>query len=181
MLANRLTFQPLLSLANVPLKVLDASRNEITNDDADTPLPDSCALARNLSELDMSGNRLIRIPRSLFGLQALRSVTLARNELSGDLGRGWASLLALEALNLADNRLGALGDVHKAPVLRTLDLGNNCLRSVPPELGLCDCLRSDPARQPAARHPRGNAAKGYAQSASDGCATGYPWTSSSDT
>ena len=31
--------------------------------------------------------------------------------------------------------------MHK-PVLRTLDLGNNCLRSVPPELGLCDCLRS---------------------------------------
>ncbi len=139
---NRLRQPPLLSLANVPLKVLDASRNEITNDDADTPLPDACALARNLSELDLSGNRLLRIPRSLFGLQALRSVTLARNELSGDLGRGWASLLALEALNLADNRLGALGDVHKAPVLRTLDLGNNCLRSVPPELGLCDCLRS---------------------------------------
>ena len=139
---NRLRQPPLLSLANVPLKELDASRNEITNDDADTPLPDACALARNLSELDLSGNRLIRIPRSLFGLQALRSVNLARNELSGDLGRGWASLLALEALNLADNRLGALGDVHKAPVLRTLDLGNNCLRSVPPELGLCDCLRS---------------------------------------
>ena len=98
----------------------------------------------------MSGNRLIRIPRSLFGLQALRSVTLARNELSGDLGRGWASLLAFEALNLADNRLGGLGDVHKAPVLRTLDLGNNCLRSVPPgKLGLRDCLRSlITARQP---------------------------------
>ena len=138
---TRLRQPPLLALANVPLKVLDASRNEITNDDADTPLPEG-ALSRNLSELDLSGNRLIRIPRSLFGLQAVRSVTLARNELSGDLGRGWASLLALEALNLADNRLGALGDVHKAPVLRTLDLGNNCLRSVPPELGLCDCLRS---------------------------------------
>ena len=37
---NRLRQPPLLSLANVPLKVLDASRNEITNDDADTPLPE---------------------------------------------------------------------------------------------------------------------------------------------
>jgi len=138
---NRLRTPPLIGLANVPLKVLNASRNEITNDDQDAALPDG-ALAKSLQELDLSGNRLLRVPRCCLGLHVLRSLSLARNELSGDLGRGWASLLSLETLNLADNRLGAMGDVHKAPALTTLDLGNNCLRSVPPELGLCDCLRS---------------------------------------
>ena len=70
---NRLRQPPLLSLANVPLKVLDASRNEITNDDADTPLPDACALARNLSELDMSGNRLSgTVPTELAALEKLQ-------------------------------------------------------------------------------------------------------------
>ena len=89
----------------------------------------------------MSGNRLLRVPRALFGLQA-RSVTLARNELSGDLGRGWASLLALEALNLADNRLGALGRRAQGARAPNLGLGKQLFEGVPPELGLCDCLRS---------------------------------------
>ena len=51
-------------------------------------------------------------------------------------------LVSLETLDVADNRIGGLGDVHRAPRLRVLDLANNSIRAVPPELGLSPELRT---------------------------------------
>ena len=136
---NKLSALPLAALARVPLKRLDCRENAIDRDeflDAVSPL------GAHLTELDASSNRLRAVPRSVFACVALRSLRLPRNAIAGDLQRGWGALVSLETLDVADNRLTSLGDVHAAPRLRVLDLANNSIRNVPPELGLCPELRT---------------------------------------
>ena len=89
----------------------------------------------------MSGNRLMRIPRSLFGLQAVKCHPGSERTL-GRPGPGLGVSASARALNLADNRLGALGDVHKAPVLRTWTW-KQLSEERPARVRIaCDCLRS---------------------------------------
>ncbi|KAH8097676.1 hypothetical protein JL720_576 [Aureococcus anophagefferens] len=115
---NKLSALPLAALARVPLKRLDCRENAIDRDeflDAVSPL------GAHLTELDASSNRLRAVPRSVFACVALRSLRLPRNAIAGDLQRGWGALVSLETLDVADNRLTSLGDVHAAPRLRVLD------------------------------------------------------------
>lgn len=66
-----------------------------------------------------------------------QTLVLGFNTLSDLSGLPWATLSALENLDLSSNRLRALGDVVLMTWLRRLNLENNEINPVPLELGLC--------------------------------------------
>ncbi|KAG0458477.1 hypothetical protein HPP92_023634 [Vanilla planifolia] len=84
-----------------PLKVLDASGNQLTG-----PIPQSLGLSKNLVALDLSWNRLQgQIPVNFENLKDLRILSVAGNNLSGEIPSGLDQLYSLEMIDLSFNHL----------------------------------------------------------------------------
>jgi len=135
----------------------------LSNHDLAAVPPGLSALA-DLTELDLSGNRLEMIPLALAQLGKLQILNLARNQLAefpaaitaipslrvldlsqnriGVLPPALGSLTELQSLNLAENELAelpaAIGALAK---LQTLDVNNNALVALPPTIGKLAELR----------------------------------------
>jgi Leucine-rich repeat (LRR) protein len=143
------------NLHQLPLKSIVCARNKLSSlilQDTicliDTPL---CS---NLTDLDLSMNKLEWIPDGLFDLNTLRTLNLSKNNIKSlawerdeQTGneRGWRhGLVSLEYLDLSNNRLHDLGYLPLALIgcqsLRTLLLNNNCIYDIPLEIGLLEQL-----------------------------------------
>jgi hypothetical protein len=100
----------------------------------------------NLNWLDLTGNRLVRLPEGLAMMEQLRGLILANNRIT--LSATQRILLAdcwnLEQLSLAHNPLGRSFSVADMPELRVLDLNSTGINRLPdgllnrPELLLAD-------------------------------------------
>ncbi|MBD2449294.1 leucine-rich repeat domain-containing protein [Nostoc sp. FACHB-152] len=95
-----------------------------------------------VTELDLSGKGLTKLPAEIGQLVNLRSLDLSDNQLSslpGEIGQ----LVNLQSLDLSDNQLSSLpGEIGQLVNLQSLDLRGNQLSSLPGEIGQLVNLQS---------------------------------------
>ncbi|XP_056354100.1 leucine-rich repeat-containing protein 40 [Oenanthe melanoleuca] len=100
-------------------------------------------LLQKLTHLDLRNNVLTALPEEMEALKRLHTINLAFNRF-----KVFPSVLyhlpALETILLSNNQVGSIDPVQLKGLdkLGTLDLQNNDLLQVPPELGNCENLRS---------------------------------------
>ncbi|KFO53663.1 Leucine-rich repeat-containing protein 40, partial [Corvus brachyrhynchos] len=100
-------------------------------------------LLHKLTHLDLRNNVLTALPEGMEALKRLHTINLAFNRF-----KVFPSVLyhlpALETILLSNNQVGSIDPVQLKEMdkLGTLDLQNNDLLQVPPELGNCENLRS---------------------------------------
>ncbi|KAF3835630.1 hypothetical protein F7725_028188 [Dissostichus mawsoni] len=103
--------------------------------------PDICKFLQ-LTNIDLRNNQLTDLPSEMKDLTKLRSVTLIYNRFKS-FPQVLYDIVSLETVLLGTNQVNGV-DPHrlmKLINLSTLDLSNNDLLNVPPELGLCSSLR----------------------------------------
>ncbi|XP_022623676.1 leucine-rich repeat-containing protein 40 [Seriola dumerili] len=117
--------------------------------------PDVCKLLQ-LTHIDLRNNQLSDLPPDMKSLTKLRSIILNYNRFKS-IPEVLYQISSLETVLLGNNQVGAVdpGLLMKLVNLSTLDLSNNDLLNVPPELGLCSSLRclsleGNPFRSPRA-------------------------------
>ncbi|XP_072294641.1 leucine-rich repeat-containing protein 40 [Eucyclogobius newberryi] len=100
-----------------------------------------CALLQ-LQHLDLRNNLLCELPAALHNLSRLRSIILNFNRFKS-FPDVLYELSALETVLLGNNQVVSVDAprLQRLVHLSTLDLSNNDLLHVPPELGLCSALR----------------------------------------
>uniref|UniRef100_A0A667WWS0 Leucine-rich repeat protein SHOC-2 n=1 Tax=Myripristis murdjan TaxID=586833 RepID=A0A667WWS0_9TELE len=103
--------------------------------------PDICKLLQ-LTHIDLRNNQLSDLPSGLENLTKLRSVILSYNRFKS-FPDVLYQIVSLETVLLANNQVGSVdpGSLKRMVHLSTLDLSNNDLLNIPPELGLCTSLR----------------------------------------
>uniref|UniRef100_A0A4W3GUE2 Leucine-rich repeat-containing protein 40 n=1 Tax=Callorhinchus milii TaxID=7868 RepID=A0A4W3GUE2_CALMI len=101
-----------------------------------------CALQR-LTHLDLRNNLLASLPVEMKSLQRLQTIILSFNRFK-EFPEVLYHFPALETLLLGNNQVGSIDAPRLASLdrLTTLDLTNNDLLHVPPELGMCGSLRN---------------------------------------
>ncbi|XP_074008320.1 leucine-rich repeat-containing protein 40 [Numenius arquata] len=122
-------------------------------------------LLRKLTHLDLRNNFLTSLPEEMEALTGLQVINLSFNRFKAFPGVLYR-ILALETILLSNNQVGSVDPLQlkRMDRLGTLDLQNNDLLQVPPELGNCESLRTlllegNPFRTPrAAVLARGTAA-----------------------
>ncbi|XP_061593396.1 leucine-rich repeat-containing protein 40 [Cololabis saira] len=104
--------------------------------------PDICKLLQ-LTHIDLRNNQLSDLPAEMKNLSKLSSIILNYNRFKS-FPEVLYEVVSLETVLLGNNQVGGVdpGRLLKLVRLYTLDLSNNDLLSVPPELGLCSSLRS---------------------------------------
>ncbi|KAK7889146.1 hypothetical protein WMY93_024706 [Mugilogobius chulae] len=132
-------------LSSAPSRLLDLSSSLCDVDLGFNKLtscgPEICALLK-LQHLDLRNNLLCELPSELQSLTKLRSIILNYNRF-----KSFPSVLyeiqTLETVLLGNNQVNSVDPSRLQGLVRlsTLDLSNNDLLQVPPELGLCSTLR----------------------------------------
>ncbi|KAM7012999.1 leucine-rich repeat-containing protein 40 [Tautogolabrus adspersus] len=103
--------------------------------------PAICELLQ-LMHIDLGNNQLSDLPPDMKNLTKLRSVTLNFNRFKS-FPEVLYQMVSLETVLLGNNQVGLVDPcgLQKMVHLTTLDLSNNDLLNIPPELGLCTSLR----------------------------------------
>ncbi|MFH4978211.1 hypothetical protein AB6A40_004920 [Gnathostoma spinigerum] len=110
------------------IRTLDLSENKIKE------LPLSIGEFSNLKQLHLASNRLSSLPDEIGLLKALEVFNAASNLLT-DLPLSFAGLRSLKTLNLSDNKFIKLPVVIcHLPSLDTLHLANNFIEELPDEI-----------------------------------------------
>ncbi|XP_037530631.1 leucine-rich repeat-containing protein 40 [Nematolebias whitei] len=106
-----------------------------------TSCSDLCKLLQ-LTHIDLRNNQLSDLPPEIKNLTKLRSVILNYNRFKS-FPQVLYEVLSLETVLLGNNQVCGVdpGRLIKLVHLTTLDLSNNDLLNIPPELGLCTSLR----------------------------------------
>ncbi|CAH1959487.1 unnamed protein product [Acanthoscelides obtectus] len=134
---NKFTIVPegLKILAN-DLTELNLSENQIKE------LPDFLKDFAQLKFLDLSRNMLTGLPDSFTALTSMRELVLSNNRLTS-IPKCISGMVGLEILLLNENCIASIDiDVlQELKRLATLDLTNNSISSVPPQLGNMTQLR----------------------------------------
>ncbi len=116
------------------LESLDMSFNELSR------LP-RIPYMQGVRSMDLSGNALDHIPQELYGATTLRALDLRGNLLTTLRGVQWAKFRSLDELDLGGNQLTDLGSLRGLEGLVSLDLSDNQLKALPPEIGRLKSLR----------------------------------------
>eukprot|EP00064_Thunnus_orientalis_P001086 superscaffoldBa00000067_g1087 len=103
--------------------------------------PDICKLLQ-LTHIDLRNNQLNDLPSEMRNLTKLRSIILNYNRFKS-FPEVLYQIVSLDTVLLGNNQVGVLDPsrLMKLVHLSTLDLSNNDLLNIPPELGLCVSLR----------------------------------------
>uniref|UniRef100_A0A4W6BTM3 Leucine rich repeat containing 40 n=1 Tax=Lates calcarifer TaxID=8187 RepID=A0A4W6BTM3_LATCA len=103
--------------------------------------PDICKLLQ-LIHIDLRNNQLSDLPSEMKNLTKLRSIILSYNRFKS-FPEVLYQIASLETVLLGNNQVGVVDPscLMKLAHLSTLDLSNNDLLNIPPELGLCSSLR----------------------------------------
>ncbi len=119
------------------LTVLDMAYNRMER------LSPAVVLLRNLVTLDVRGNSLASLPAELAGLHTLQDIVISFNRFT-ELPEALFGIPSLTAIIANDNQISAIpvAGLLELPALVCLDLTNNSIGAVPPELGLVETLKS---------------------------------------
>ncbi|XP_035032497.1 leucine-rich repeat-containing protein 40 [Hippoglossus stenolepis] len=103
--------------------------------------PDICKLLQ-LTHIDLRNNQLSDLAPDMKNLTKLRSIILNYNRFKS-FPEVLYQIASLETVLLGNNQVGGVDPsrLMKLVNLSTLDLSNNDLLNIPPELGLCSSLR----------------------------------------
>ncbi|KAM4739595.1 leucine-rich repeat-containing protein 40 [Anableps anableps] len=103
--------------------------------------PNICTL-QQLTHIDLRNNQLADLPSEMKNLSKLQSIVLNYNRFSS-FPEALYHIVTLETVMLGNNQVGGVDPSRLIKMLNlsTLDLSNNDLRNIPPELGLCTSLR----------------------------------------
>ncbi|XP_054645322.1 leucine-rich repeat-containing protein 40 [Dunckerocampus dactyliophorus] len=103
---------------------------------------DYVCMLQQLVHLDLSNNQLSGLPAELKNVTKLHSVILSYNKFKS-FPEVLYDMVSLETVLLSNNQVGGVDPTRLVKLVRlsTLDLSNNDLLNVPPELGLCTGLR----------------------------------------
>lgn len=119
-----------------------------------TSLSPDIGLFLKLTFLDLRNNGLSSLPQDMCSLQSLRELTLSYNRF-GEVPPVVYELRKLEIFFINNNQVSNVDSAGflQLPVLATLDLQNNNISQVPPELGNCTSIKSlqlggNPCRNP---------------------------------
>uniref|UniRef100_A0A673JR69 Leucine-rich repeat-containing protein 40 n=1 Tax=Sinocyclocheilus rhinocerous TaxID=307959 RepID=A0A673JR69_9TELE len=134
--------------ASIPDEVFDAVD--------DSPVANVNFSKNQLMAVPSRNNLLISLPMELEGLTKLRSVILSFNRFKS-FPEVLYRISSLETILISNNQVGGIDPVQMKTLnnLSTLDLSNNDIMQVPPELGNCTSLRAlmldgNPFRNPRA-------------------------------
>ncbi|KAL4634909.1 hypothetical protein GN956_G13946 [Arapaima gigas] len=119
-------------------------------------IPPDFSILQNLVHIDVRNNLLVSLPEELEALSKLRSIILSFNRF-----KVFPNVLyqigTLETILISNNQVGSIDPIKLKGLerLSTLDLQNNDILQVPPELGNCTSLRAvmldgNPFRNPRA-------------------------------
>jgi len=119
------------------LHELNISRNKLCS------VPDLLATCSLLSFLDLSNNKLSSLPPSMGSLPHLREIILSVNSFTS-IPPPLYSCAKLETILIANNQINTLDieSLSKLTNLAILDLQNNALQTIPPELGKVTQIRT---------------------------------------
>ncbi|KAK4819744.1 hypothetical protein QYF61_010879 [Mycteria americana] len=100
-------------------------------------------MLHKLTHLDIRNNFLTSLPEEMEALTRLQIINLAFNRFK-EFPSVLYRIVALETILLSNNQVGSIDPLQlkKMDKLGTLDLQNNDLLQVPPELGNCETLRT---------------------------------------
>ncbi|KAM4023118.1 leucine-rich repeat-containing protein 40 [Anomaloglossus baeobatrachus] len=119
-------------------------------------IPLHLCMLQKLTHIDLRNNLLVSLPDELEALTRLQSIILSFNRF-----KTFPDVLyripTLETILISTNQIGSIDPLQliKLTKLSTLDLQNNDLLQIPPELGNCESIRSlnlegNPFRNPRA-------------------------------
>ncbi|KFP75449.1 Leucine-rich repeat-containing protein 40, partial [Apaloderma vittatum] len=99
-------------------------------------------MLHKLTHLDIRNNFLTSLPEEMEALKRLQIINLSFNRFKA-FPSVLYRILTLETILLGNNQVGTIDPLHlrRMDKLGTLDLQNNDLLHVPPELGNCETLR----------------------------------------
>ena len=118
---------------------LNLSHNKISQD-----LPGFIlGQGKNLQYLNLSNNRLDKLPAEIGELHKLREICLSFNKFA-EIPNELQACEQLETLLLSGNQIKEIGlsGLNKLKRLSILDLSNNDIHHIPPELGLLTQLKT---------------------------------------
>ncbi|KAG7999378.1 Leucine-rich repeat-containing protein 40 [Nibea albiflora] len=103
--------------------------------------PDICKLLQ-LTHIDLGNNQLSDLPPEMMTLTKLSSIILSYNRFKF-FPEVLYQIISLETVLIANNQVNGVdpGCLIKLVHLSTLDLSNNDMLNIPPELGMCTSLR----------------------------------------
>lgn len=122
---------------SVDLIKLVAADNDLSNiDERFLPRPDEDSpesVLGGLESLDIHGNHLAELPRSLANLQFLTALNLSKNRLSNDCFKIICQIASLRELRVTDNMINGNLDLQASdlPHLQLLDLSGNAIAEMP--------------------------------------------------
>ena len=128
--------EPLFEFAGT-LTILDLSFNKLT------ALPDDIAGLDQLATLNVRNNHISQLPSTLYHLKNLEEVVLSMNRFSA-VPPVLYSMPRIVSIVITDNQIADIDatSLRKLPKLNCLDLTNNSIARVPPELGLLPACKS---------------------------------------
>ncbi|XP_067135342.1 leucine-rich repeat-containing protein 40-like [Centruroides vittatus] len=128
---------------------LNLGFNKLTN------LPAFLGSCPHLTYLDLRNNQVESLPEEFVSLEMLREINLSYNRFK-EIPQVLFRLKKLEILFVSDNQIQKLdvNGLSQLPVLTVLDLRNNDISYVPPELGNLKQLRSLQLEGNSFRSPR---------------------------
>ena len=134
---------------SVCLKELNMGRNRLSSLNSDI------GLYLRLTMLDLRNNQLSSLPKEMDSLYDLRELYISYNRFT-TLPSVVYELKKLENLFADTNKIDHIDatGIKNLPVLATLDLQNNNIGQVPPELGNCTQIKSLQLNGNAFRNPR---------------------------
>lgn len=131
------------------LTELNLSKNQLKE------IPEFIAELHRLQYLDVGSNLLSDLPQNLSNLLYLREVVISNNKFT-KIPESIYEVESLEILLASDNQIVEINvpGLAKLKRLATLDLGNNNIGHVPPELGNLKQLRNLELKGNCFRQPR---------------------------
>ncbi|RZC39469.1 leucine-rich repeat-containing protein 40-like [Asbolus verrucosus] len=147
---NKLTLVPEgLKIIAENLSELNLSMNSLGE------IPEFIADCANLKYFDLGNNLLSNLPDSLGSLISLRELVISNNRFI-NVPNCVYSMVGLEILLASDNKITEIDveGLKKLTRIATLDLSNNNISQIPPELGNVTQLRSLELKGNCFRQPR---------------------------